>query len=184
MREPALWVAMVLTTLVATLMTVLIVEHQRGATRRRLWGIGLLGCYLFVLGLIVLMPQIDAAAAAQTYDGTAPLHRAWTWGTRFIWPWHAAHVSDRFWNMALTVPLGVLLVQLFRMRVRTAALIGLALAVAIECTQLAISLAAGYVYRSFDVNDIVDNVIGATLGAGLAALVRSGRVPAPRRVPH
>jgi glycopeptide antibiotics resistance protein len=78
-------------------------------------------------------------------------------------------------NVLAFIPLG-LLVPLARPRygVALALLVGLALSAAIELGQLAVSLAVGFGYRSTDVDDIILNVLGTTIGAltiGAVALV-------------
>jgi glycopeptide antibiotics resistance protein len=43
-------------------------------------------------------------------------------------------------------------------------LAGLALSVAIEAGQLAVSMALGFAYRTADIDDVIVNVAGAVLG--------------------
>jgi VanZ family protein len=89
-----------------------------------------------------------------------------------------ARPNDRFFcgynakgNVLLFFPLGVLLALLWpRLRVVRGMLIALALSVSIEVIQY-VSSAWGS-YRMADVNDVILNVIGASLGLALVALLR------------
>lgn len=82
-------------------------------------------------------------------------------------------------NVALFVPLGVLLRVRARRGVFTAALVGLAMSLAIEVTQHT-GLWGIYdcAYRYFDISDLISNPTGAVVGSVLAAMV-AGRRPAP-----
>jgi VanZ family protein len=76
-------------------------------------------------------------------------------------------------NVLLFFPLGILLPLLWRrLRISTGMLIALALSVSIELVQY-VSSAWGS-YRLADVNDVVLNVLGASLGLALVALLRAG----------
>jgi glycopeptide antibiotics resistance protein len=68
-------------------------------------------------------------------------------------------------NLAAFVPLGLLLPQMIRRRsLLLVVLAGLALSVAIEAGQLAVSIALGFAYRTADIDDVIVNVAGAVLG--------------------
>ena len=68
-------------------------------------------------------------------------------------------------NVAAFVPLGVLLPQVLRCKsVLLVLVIALALSVAIEVGQLAISIYLGFAYRSADIDDVIVNVFGAFVG--------------------
>ena len=69
-------------------------------------------------------------------------------------------------NIAAFVPLGILLPLLVRTRWSgVLVLLGaLALSVAIEVAQFAISVGLGYAYRSSDIDDVILNVCGALGG--------------------
>jgi glycopeptide antibiotics resistance protein len=77
-------------------------------------------------------------------------------------------------NIVAFVPLGVLL-PLVLARPRWSAAIVLAsavaLSVAIELGQLAVSLHLGYGYRAADIDDVILNTLGAMLGYGAFAIV-------------
>jgi len=68
-------------------------------------------------------------------------------------------------NLAAFVPLGLLLPQMFRRRSLLLVIVaGLALSIAIEVGQLAVSIALGFAYRTADIDDVILNVTGAVLG--------------------
>ncbi len=76
-------------------------------------------------------------------------------------------------NILLFVPLGLLLHNRGRHSLLTATLAGFGLSVLIELTQLTgVWFVYPCAYRHFDVNDIIFNTIGATVGA-LAAVAAS-----------
>ena len=75
-------------------------------------------------------------------------------------------------NVLLLAPAGLLLPQVrsdLRPFGRTLAA-GLALAVGIELLQLLVGLVTGVAYRVVDVDDVLLNVLGVTLGRGVLAL--------------
>src|SRR5215218_8135166 len=85
-------------------------------------------------------------------------------------------------NVVLFIPLGILLPLVWsRLRFWRALQIAIALSVSIELLQL-LSRAWGS-YRTADINDVILNVVGASLGLGLVSLVRllaGGRSAAAR----
>ncbi len=83
-------------------------------------------------------------------------------------------------NVALFVPLGVMLRMRLRRGVVTAGLVGFAVSMAIELTQYT-GIWGIYpcAYRYFDVGDLVANPTGAIVGSLMAAVV-FGRSPEPR----
>jgi glycopeptide antibiotics resistance protein len=86
-------------------------------------------------------------------------------------------------NVAAFVPIG-LLAPMTSPRWRswvTALGLGLMMSLAIEATQLAVSIAVGIPYRRADVDDLILNGLGTAIGYGawrLLALSRRGRAPA------
>ncbi|WP_194906332.1 VanZ family protein [Quadrisphaera sp. INWT6] len=95
-------------------------------------------------------------------------------------------------NVLMTVPFGVLLPLVVRWRYEWLLLACVGVTLVIETGQLLGSLAAGWAWRSFDVDDLLNNTVGALLGLGLtgAALLwqrrrRGGsrRLPVRRLVP-
>lgn len=78
----------------------------------------------------------------------------------------------RVFNVALTVPLGVYLRRWFRRGFRLTTLAGFGLSLAFELTQLTGIWGIYAVrYRTFDVDDLLANTFGASLGWLLAPLV-------------
>ena len=79
-------------------------------------------------------------------------------------------------NLVAFMPLGMLLPAITGKRsVLTVFLVGLALSMAIETGQLAISIALGFAYRTADIDDVIVNVTGALLGYLLFVMVASLR---------
>lgn len=148
-----------------------------GASKRHLvWG-ALIGCYLVFIARAVLLPLQPKDVIVASYDGTEPLRRAWTWGSHIIWPWQDQALPDRILNVALFIPVGALSSLAYKYRPRSTVISAFALSSTFELTQLAISLQLGYVYRTFDINDIIDNTFGALIGLGVVAAFRSVRGP-------
>jgi glycopeptide antibiotics resistance protein len=68
-------------------------------------------------------------------------------------------------NLVAFVPLGLLLPQMIgRRSLLLVVAVGLALSVAVEAGQLAVSVALGFAYRTADIDDVIVNVTGAVLG--------------------
>jgi VanZ family protein len=81
-------------------------------------------------------------------------------------------------NAALLFPLGILIPLIWRgIRFRRAILIVIALSISIEVAQY-LSSAWGS-YRAADVNDVILNVFGASLGLAIMSLLRLGRGARP-----
>jgi len=89
-------------------------------------------------------------------------------------------------NVLMTVPFGVLLPLVVRWRYELLLLACVGVTLVIETGQLLGSLAAGWAWRAFDVDDLLNNTVGALLGLGLAGAVlawRGRRRGGPRRLP-
>jgi glycopeptide antibiotics resistance protein len=85
-------------------------------------------------------------------------------------------------NVVLFVPLGVFVAVLWRRSFRHTVLIGFAASMLIEITQLTGNFGtAPFVYRIFDVDDLVTNTLGAALGWIAVSLVTHVRVVEPMR---
>jgi glycopeptide antibiotics resistance protein len=68
-------------------------------------------------------------------------------------------------NLVAFVPLGLLLPQMIgRRSLLLVVAAGLALSLAVEAGQLAVSVALGFAYRTADIDDVIVNVAGALLG--------------------
>ena len=75
-------------------------------------------------------------------------------------------------NLVAFVPLGLLLPQMIgRRSLLLVVAAGLALSLAVEAGQLAVSVALGFAYRTADIDDVIVNVAGALLGYLIYVLV-------------
>ncbi len=142
--------------------------HNRAAVLAH----GLFAAYLVVLACVVFLPLHGLRAAAASFQGTEPLSRAWYWGLQLHSPIANGHVHwQRLANVVMMIPFGFgfgLLAP--RVGVRRIFAACMAWAVSLELIQLGISLVLGIVYRTFDINDVVDNAFGAWVGlAGFVA---------------
>ena len=137
---------------------------------------GLFSVYLVALACVVFLPLHGFRAAAESFHGTEPLSRAWYWGLQVHSPLADGHFQwQRVANVVMMIPFGfgfgLLAPRVGVRRIFTACM---AYAISIEMIQLGVSLILGIVYRTFDINDIIDNVLGAWIGLacfGLCAIV-------------
>ncbi|ONI85798.1 hypothetical protein ALI144C_11800 [Actinosynnema sp. ALI-1.44] len=91
-------------------------------------------------------------------------------------------VKQALLNVLLFVPLGFFARALWRRTARQAVVIGFAASLMIEITQLSGNFGtAPFVYRIFDVDDLMTNTFGALAGYLLANAVLQIRVPASMR---
>ena len=82
--------------------------------------------------------------------------------------------AQLFFNVAMFIPLGFFTAGCLRWGLRATALSGFALSSFIELSQLTGNWGlAGFTYRTFDVDDIVNNTAGAVLGAACIWAVRT-----------
>ena len=82
--------------------------------------------------------------------------------------------AQLFFNIAMFIPLGFFTEGCLRWGLRATALSGFALSSFIELSQLTGNRGlAGFTYRTFDVDDIVNNTAGAVLGAACIWAVRT-----------
>lgn len=82
--------------------------------------------------------------------------------------------AQLFFNIAMFIPLGFFTEGCLRWGLRATALSGFALSSFIELSQLTGNWGlAGFTYRTFDVDDIVNNTAGAVLGAACIWAVRT-----------
>lgn len=82
--------------------------------------------------------------------------------------------AQLFFNIAMFIPLGFFTAGCLRWGLRATALSGFALSSFIELSQLTGNWGlAGFTYRTFDVDDIVNNTAGAVLGAVYIWVVRA-----------
>ncbi len=151
--------------------------HNRAAVLAH----GIFAAYLVVLACVVFLPLHGLRAAAASFQGTEPLSRAWYWGLQLHLPLAHGHIHwQRLANVVMMIPFGFgfgLLAP--RVGVRRIFVACMAWAVSLELIQLGISVVLGIVYRTFDINDIVDNAFGAWVGlacfVGCALAVRATR---------
>ncbi len=82
--------------------------------------------------------------------------------------------AQLFFNIAMFIPLGFFTAGCLRWGLRATALSGFALSSFIELSQLTGNWGlAGFTYRTFDVDDIMNNTAGAVLGAVCIWVVRT-----------
>jgi glycopeptide antibiotics resistance protein len=80
-------------------------------------------------------------------------------------------------NVVLFLPLGILIPLVWR---RLGFWGGIQIAITLSCgIELVQYLAGAWIYRAADVNDVILNGFGASLGLALVFLLRSGRVTRP-----
>ncbi|TAL07738.1 MAG: hypothetical protein EPO00_08610 [Chloroflexota bacterium] len=77
-----------------------------------------------------------------------------------------------FLNVLLGVPFGFSMPFLGVIAARRVVAFGVVFAVSIELVQLAIDVAYQFGYRTVDINDVISNVVGVTIGFGLFRFVR------------
>jgi VanZ family protein len=103
----------------------------------------------------------------------------------------AAFTSQTFqqlaMNVLLFVPLGAMALRWWRRRFAATVLLGFAVSLLVEITQLSANFGtAPYQYRIFDVDDLMANTAGAAVGAVAAVLfrmLRTGSVPVHTSAP-
>lgn len=158
--------------LLAVLWAWLHVVRQRTDNRMVFLAQLLFGLYLVGLLAVVFLPLHGFRSAAAAFQGTQPLARAWQWGTQLEVPWSNGRLEwQRVANVLLTLPFGFgIALFLPRIGLRRLSAICLATALSLEFGQLGVSVLIGITYRTFDVNDIVDNAVGAFLGLALFAV--------------
>lgn len=108
------------------------------------------------------------------------LYAGWSWGQAFeqtrglgLRRFTTGVFAQLFFNIAMFIPLGVLTAGYLRWGVRASALAGFGLSLFIELSQLSGNWGmAPCPYRTFDVDDLINNTAGAVIGALLVLLVR------------
>jgi len=85
-------------------------------------------------------------------------------------------------NILLTIPLGFGISFIARVRPRDILWLSLGVGLAIECTQLAVSLGIGGRYRSVDISDVILNAAGVIIGYGLFRVLAWGYLVRTQRL--
>lgn len=119
-----------------------------------------LAVYLVVLAGVAFLPLPGAPRPGTS--GVVPINLSLA-RPDLLGGWEAQR------NVLMTVPLGLLLPLVVRWRYELLLLACVATTVVIETGQLLGSLAAGWAWRAFDVNDLFNNTVGALLGLALTA---------------
>ncbi|WP_192496973.1 ElyC/SanA/YdcF family protein [Gulosibacter chungangensis] len=141
--------------------------------------------YLVVLWAYTILPLPDPATlqcSAEAYGQFVPFDfiREVNWSNALA----DSMLRQVLLNVLFFVPLGALVRHLFGTRILTTVLIGAAISLAIEVTQLT-GIYGIYPcpYRVFDVDDLLANTLGAFVGAFLAPIL--AKFPGQhRRDPH
>ena len=140
------------------------------------WATALVALTLFPLPL----PPYDAVGGVRASPWIEPVPLR-TIGRAIEAGWSSPEARTLVGNVAAFVPLGILAPTLSG-RARSWArivLLGLAVSLAVETAQLALSLVMGFPWRVFDVDDLLLNTLGAVLGYALwrlgFAILRRGR---------
>jgi glycopeptide antibiotics resistance protein len=142
--------------------------------------------YLSALASVTLSPNHPSRRVAETSVGIElrPSVAALTCSSATLPPGSTARgfcVRNAQGNFMLFFPLGILLPLLWRrLRFWRAVQIAIALSLSIEIIQY-VSGAWGS-YRTVDVNDVILNVLGASLGLVFVSLLRLGRSARPEQI--
>jgi glycopeptide antibiotics resistance protein len=130
----------------------------------------LLAAYLIALAVLVFLPSGRPMELGDrlNLEPFATISRAIDLGPR------AVVFRVMLANVAVFIPLGVLVALAFPTRARFGAVLVVALAIsaAVEVGQFAISVNLGYAYRSTDIDDVFLNVTGAVIGYVGVAVTR------------
>lgn len=159
------------TALLLALLAVLMLAARRGASSRRLLGLGLFGGYLVLLAMIILCP-LPGPVPEPAFPGAAeaPLLQLGT-EVQLRGMFSSGLNDQNLQNLFLGVPFGLGLPFVLRRGGLWLAGACLLLGPALEGTQAVASLLAGWAYRSIDVNDLITNDLGALLGLLLFAIL-------------
>ncbi|WP_405374743.1 MULTISPECIES: VanZ family protein [unclassified Microbacterium] len=163
------------------------VSYRRRGTltpaRFALWAAALV--YFLALWTYTLLPlpASDSYACAPAVLSLAPtiddVAAAFAHGR----PWTDVRLLQVVFNVALFVPAGIFVRLLARRGVVTALLVGGAVSLLIELTQVTgVWGVFPCAYRMFDVGDLVTNTSGAVIGAAVALLI-PGRAGGVERLP-
>ncbi|GLY32289.1 hypothetical protein Kisp02_56540 [Kineosporia sp. NBRC 101731] len=157
--------------LLLIVLTVLVLARRRGSGGRRLLAVGLFGGYLTVLALIILCPLPGERPPAAFFGEEAipVLQISTELDLRGLL---SSGLNDQnLQNLVLTVPFGFGLPFMVRRGALWLTVACLLVGAGLEGSQALACWAAGWSYRSIDVNDLITNDLGALLGLLLFALV-------------
>ena len=155
----------------ALAVTLLFLRRRRSGAQ--LFLLGAFGLYLMLLVAATLLP-IDLSP-----EYRAVMQRDTTFAERmnlipfYFGPfgslWRSRYMLIS--NILLTVPFGLGIAFLARVRPRDLRWLPWAVGFGIEGAQLALGLAQGFPYRVIDINDTIMNALGVALGYGLFWLI-------------
>ena len=152
----------------ALLLLILVLLRLRGRSWAGLFFTALFGLYLLVVVKTAIFP-IHIPTAGQTGPepfvpniNLVPFYSA-------CWPGRMC-LREMIGNVLLTLPFGFLLPFVARFRARHILWLGPLVGLALEGTQLALSLALRSSFRAVDINDVLLNTLGVWLGYGLFSL--------------
>jgi len=155
----------------ALAVTLLYLRRRRSGAQ--LFLLGAFGLYLVLLIAATLLPidlSPDYRAIMQrdtTFAGRMNLIPFYFGPYGSLWNYRFMLIS----NILLTVPFGLGIGFLARVRPRDLRWLPWAVGFGIEGAQLALGLAQGYPYRVIDINDTIMNALGVALGYGLFWLI-------------
>jgi glycopeptide antibiotics resistance protein len=144
---------------------------------------GLLAAYLVVLVALTFFP-FDGLSGSEPVDLRLQAFRTINFALRK--GLGSLEFLVLIGNLAAFVPLGMLIPLVFGRRSLALVLMGgLAVSLAIELGQLALSIVLGFAFRSADIDDVIVNVCGAALGyllfLAVAAFRTRREAPPPDR---
>jgi glycopeptide antibiotics resistance protein len=142
---------------------------------------GLLAAYLVVLVALTFFP-FDGLSGSEPVDLRLQAFRTINFALRK--GLGSLEFLVLIGNLAAFVPLGMLIPLVFGRRSLALVLMaGLAVSLAIELGQLALSVVLGFAFRSADIDDVIVNVTGAALGYLLFLAVAAFRTRREARPP-
>jgi glycopeptide antibiotics resistance protein/uncharacterized RDD family membrane protein YckC len=169
---------------------VAILYRTRGRVgARRVYAHATFALYLIIAWALVLLPLPDVGGRFCINHDVTPQLSPFAWVQDVLLEWDADGGEPlqllankalwvRLFNVALLIPLGVFLRRWFRRGFIATVAIGFALSLAFEVTQLTATWGLyPCPYRTFDVDDLMANTLGAAVGWAVAPAI----VLLPRR---
>lgn len=157
--------------------------RRRAARAHRAPGLRAVAVVLLALYLVVLASAVFLPLPFQQL----PRGEGATWELELRHP-DVLRSWETQRNVLMTVPFGLLLPLVVRWRYEALVAACVALTLVVETVQLTVSVAVGWSWRAFDVNDLLLNTIGGVVGLALTGAVllaarRTTVPPAHRLVP-